>query len=131
MQGKRQDAPEAIRIMREAGIPVQQRAYGFSLEHPDWSETGRSFAECACEHDGSIMLSVCADELPPRVPFSRFDFLEIASFVISSYRRVSPDCDSAAIVAAMRTEDSAYDYAALERRLEQWRKDFEKYYRAK
>jgi hypothetical protein len=129
MRGKLQDAPDAIRKIREAGIPVQERAFGFSLEHPEWSATGRSFAECACEHNGSIVLAVRADELPPIVHFWRFDILEMSAFVIAAYRRVSPESNSAGIVAAMRSEDSSYDYDALDARLDQWERDFDNYCR--
>ncbi|MES2470593.1 MAG: hypothetical protein V4675_25085 [Verrucomicrobiota bacterium] len=131
MRGKLEDTPEAIRRLRGAGIPVLERAYGFSLEHPDWSETGRSFAECTCENDGSIVLTALADELPPVVRFARFDVLEMADFIVSAYRRAREISDSAEIVSALRAEDSGFDYAALEARVDQWQCDFDEYWRGR
>lgn len=129
MRGKLEDAPEAIRRLRELGVPVQERAFGFSLEHPDWPDAQRRFADCGCEHDASIGLSVSADELPSVVWFFRFDMLEMADFIAAAYRQAGDGATSAALLAAFRAEDSRYDHDAFERRLEQWERDFDDFWR--
>jgi hypothetical protein len=129
MRGKLQDAPEAIRKLRELGVPVQEQAFGFSLQHSDWPDQRRRFADCGCEHDSSISLSVSADELPPVVWFFRFDMLEMVDFISSAYRRAGDGANSTALLTAFREEDSLYDHDALERRLEQWQRDFDDFWK--
>ena len=128
MKGKRADIPDAIRRLQESGVPVVERAYGFALEHPEWRETRRYFGECGCEHDGSISLVVHADELPPIVRFFRFSFVEVADLVEAAYGRVPPDAASETIVAALRAVDATYDHDDLDRRLEQWQQEFERFW---
>ncbi|MES2709164.1 MAG: hypothetical protein V4726_21390 [Verrucomicrobiota bacterium] len=129
MRGKLEDSPEAIRRLRELGVPVQERAFGFSLEHSDWPDAWRRFADCGCEHDFSISLSVSADESPPVVWFFRFDMLEMVDFISSAYRLAADGATSTALLAAFRADDSRYDHNALERRLEQWQRDFDDFWR--
>ena len=109
MHGKLKDVPEAIRRLRAASIPVVERDYGFSLDHPEWNEHRHGFAQCGWEHDGSISLMVCVDERPPVAWFFRSDVLEMADFIICAYRRSHGTIESGAIVAAMREEDSRYN----------------------
>ncbi|HWA27993.1 MAG TPA: hypothetical protein VG734_20240 [Lacunisphaera sp.] len=129
MRGKLQDVPDAIRKLREASIPVVERAYGFSLDHPEWTDHYHGFAHCGCEHDGSISLAVRVHENPSIAHFFRFDLLEMADFIIAAYHHTPVKAAASVIVSAMKDEDARYDYDALESRLVQWRRDFDDYWR--
>ena len=129
MKGKREDAPEAIRRLRELGVPVQEQAFGFSLEHPDWPEERRRFADCSCDNDYSISLSVRAGDSPPVVWFFRFDMLEMVDLIAAAYQQAGDAATSTALLAAFRAEDSRYDHDALEGRLVQWQRDYDDFWR--
>lgn len=129
MRGKLEDAQEAIRRLRELGVPVQEQAFGFSLEHPDWPDKRHRFADCGCDNDCSISLSVSADELPPVVWFFRFDLVEMVDLIAAAYRQAGDGATSTALLASFRAEDSGYDYDALERRLDQWQREFDDFWR--
>lgn len=125
MRGKLEDAEAAINAIRSAGIPVRERAYGFALDHPDCASE-HSFAECGCEHDGSISLAVRADELPPIVHFFRFDMHEMAAFIVEAYQRAGVDADSESLLWSFRELEASYDQAALDVRLAQWQTEFDR-----
>ena len=86
-------------------------------------------AECGCDNDCSISLSIHADELQPVVSFFRFDLLEIVDLIAAAYRQAGDAATSTSLLAAFRAEDSRYDHDSLERRLEQWRRDFDDFWR--
>jgi len=51
----------------------------------------------------------------------------MADFIIAAYRRSSAPADLSALISAMRDEDSRYDHDALDRKLDQRRRDLGEY----
>ncbi|PZD70539.1 hypothetical protein C1752_10968 [Acaryochloris thomasi RCC1774] len=120
------DVDAAIAVMTEAEIPACEKAYGFSVMHTDLVKSSRNFAECGCEHDGSISMSVYVDEMPPVVWFFRFDFREMACLITESYRRLSSNASRAEIISQMRLVDAEYNHDELDARINEWQKEFER-----
>lgn len=120
VNGKRHGIDDAIAILRNALVPVQEQAYGFSVSHPDVDDEDRPFGCCGCEHNWSIGLSVFTKESPPVVWFFRFDFVEMAHFIADAYANCSSNPAREEILKSMRTLDAEYDEDELQSRIEEW-----------
>ncbi|MEM6433974.1 MAG: hypothetical protein AAF773_08990 [Cyanobacteria bacterium P01_D01_bin.115] len=120
VNGKRHGIADTIVLLRDASVPVQEQAYGFSISHPDLTDEDRPFGCCGCEHDWSISLSMFTNESPPVVWFVRFDFCEMARFLADAYAKCSANPTREEILKSMRTLDADYDRDGLESRIKEW-----------
>lgn len=105
---------EAVSRLQESGIEANERTYGFSVEHRERQDG--SFLQCGCEHDASVSAAVYDGTRPLR-RFYRFDFLELADFIICAYSRATQGATCKELRDAMETLDSSYDHQSLKKAL--------------
>ena len=113
---KREGIEDAVALMLEADIPARKQCYGFTISHPDKSK----FCSCGDDHDYRIHLRISTNKFPPLVNFCRFDFAEMAQFVINAYSQCQPNPSCEEILESMRSIDAKYDHQALETRVVEW-----------
>ncbi len=113
------DAEQAISLLRGNSVPVEERAYGFSLQHHELADC--DFAQCGFDNDSSISLSVDINEDPPVQWFFRISFTEMAEFIVATYQATKqPTPSRKDIVKSMRALDKDYDDRELDKMTEQF-----------
>ena len=121
-QPKAYDLESAVALLQAASIPAVAMFSWFKVTHADLDP--RALANCSCEHDALIDLSIWADDTGRIEHYSRFDFTEVAHLLKTAYAAAGPDPSPLAIIRAIREADRLYDYESLRRRHEQWMADF-------
>ena len=105
-----ENVPLAVARIGAAGIDATERAYGFSVEHPErWHGP---FLSCGCEHDASVSAAIYDGTVPLR-RYYRFDFLELADFIIEAYLNSVEPKSRNALRESFDFIDSSYDHESL------------------
>jgi hypothetical protein len=108
----------AIQRMRDAGLQVEETAYGFSITRNlgDNVITG----ECGGEHDGSVSISfggLLGEAARTAHWFFRYSMREMADFLIAADKQAQTANEG--WWECIQKLDSAYDHQDLESRLRQ------------
>lgn len=122
MADKFHDLSDALIGLRSAGVPVVERQYGFDIAHPEFDAT-KSFMSCGRDNDFSISVSVHHPAGKPNVWFFRFDFSEMAEFLISAYQDAGTAPSTQQIIDSLHEFNQDYDAAALKVRLDNWHRE--------
>lgn len=103
------NATDAIKLLQDRGIPVEEKAYGFCLTH-----AGDDYAQCGIDNDSSTSISIDLGQ-PPVQWFFRVSFLEMAEFIAVAYQATQAETPTKEdILQSMQGLDKRYDAAALD-----------------
>lgn len=102
-------ATDAIELLQDNGIPVEEKPYGFCLTH-----AGDDFAQCGIDNDSSTSISVDLGQ-PPAHWFFRVSYLEMAELIVASSQGIQAETPTKEdILQSMQAIDKDYDTAALD-----------------